>query len=202
MTTIPCYIYTQWPHALHIPCGSPSFHYTDCPISVNLSIRNIEEQEPDSHRHTRSPFFVSFHSLCPITLVSKADLQFWEASTLGIILIIRDPTLQTFTTESCSESCLTEHGGPPCLSREVQMVTDKAESSWVHHGSQNNSGFHLLTYPYLPHFPTSTPLYFPLTLANLNRQCVVGIYFHLVVVLEFPFSKQHDIIKTSAKDIF
>lgn len=62
--------------------------------------------------------------------------------------------------------------------------------------------FHLLTYSYLPHFPTSTPLYFPLTLANLSRQWVVGIYFHLVVVLESPFSKQHDILKTSAKDIF
>lgn len=62
--------------------------------------------------------------------------------------------------------------------------------------------FHLLTYSYLPHFPTSTPPYFPLTLADLSRQRVVGIYFHHIVVLKSPLSKQHDIIKTSAKDIF
>lgn len=90
---------------------------------------------------TTAALFISFNSSYPIILTSKANFQFWEASILRIILIIWDTTFQTFATRSCSRSPLTEHWGLPCMYQEVQMATDKAESSWVHHGSQNNSGF-------------------------------------------------------------
>lgn len=90
---------------------------------------------------TTAALFISFNSSCPIILMSKANCQFWEASILRIILIIWDTTFQTCATQSHSKSRLTEHWGLPCMYREVQMATDKAESPWVHHGSQNNSGF-------------------------------------------------------------
>lgn len=90
---------------------------------------------------TAATLFLSLTSSCPIILVSKADHQFGESSIWRIILIIWDPTFQTFATQSFCKSRFTEHWGLPCMYREVQMVTDKAENSWVHHRSQNNSGF-------------------------------------------------------------
>lgn len=175
---------------LHLSCFEPETMMSESLLQTYHTITIL--------RITAAAFFISFYSPCPIILMSKADLQLWEASILRAILTIY---LQPHITSSCnreplhlfSHSIRVHH-----VVWEAHMVTDKAESSRVYHQVRSTVAFHLLTYSDLPHFPISTPLYFPLTLATLSRQWVVGIHFHLVVVLESPFSKQHDIIKTSA----
>lgn len=149
----------------------------------------------------RTAFFISFHSSYPIILISKADLQLSEASIWRIFLIIWDPTFQTFTTEVLWN--LSHRApSPGWMHRDVQRWQTKLKACEYIKGAKITVASHLLTCSYLPHFPTSTSLYFPLTLANLSRQWVAGIHFHPVVALESPFSKQHDITKTIAKGRF
>lgn len=180
---------------------------THWPAFVNLSVRNTDEQEfaSDTHDHHNHDLCSCFYYFFQLFVPHQRHVLSWPVMLRGSNVknhsYFWEPTFRKFTPENCFKSFLTQWS-PPCMCREVQMVLDKAESSWVHHRSQNNSGFPSVNIFIFTSFPTSTTLYFPFTLANLSRQWVVGIYFHPVVVLETSFSKQCAIIKTSAKDIF
>lgn len=176
----------------YVTCCSPSSLYTNFPALSNSQSETSWARACLEQMHastvittTTAAFFISSCSSCPIILMSKADFQFWEASIVRISLIIWDPTLNLVL-----QSAEVHHVCTKYIWRETRRKAHEYITK-----VKITVAFHLLTYSYLPHFPTSTPLYFPLTLANLSRQWVVGIYFHLVVVLESPFSKQHDIIK-------
>lgn len=149
----------------------------------------------------RTAFFHFFS----LFLSHHSHLQSWPSAFRGFNLKNFPNYLRPHISNIHNRSALklvSQSTEPRVNAQRRAEVTDKAESLWVHQGSQITVASHLLTCSYLPHFPTSTSLYFPLTLANLSRQWVAGIHFHPVVALESPFSKQHDITKTIAKGRF
>lgn len=147
-TATSCHTDFRQTYISYIPhCFLPSLSKLSC----HSQVLNQKPwyKEPASSRPTvyitmmaADSFVISAHSSCPINLESKADLHLWEASTEKKIIVIIDlrPSFQRVATHNHSQSCLTQHQGPSCKYREVQMVTDKAEHSGVHPRSQNHSG--------------------------------------------------------------
>lgn len=171
-TATPCHTDFRQTYISYIPhCSLSSLSKLSCHSQVFNQKR--WHKEPASNRPTISitmtaaaSFVISAHSSWPTNLESKADLHLWEASIEKKIIVITDlrPSFQRGATRNHSQSCLTQHQGPSCKYREVQMVTDKAEHSGVHPRSQNHSGspsvnifiFTSFSYKYFSVFSTHT----------------------------------------------